>query len=1207
MGVPAFYRWLSDKYALIVQDVLEDRIHLAPNSSTIQIPFDLNRPNPSGLECDNFYIDMNGIIHPCSHPENGPQPTCEEDMYENVCRYVDRLMRAARPRKLLYLAIDGVAPRAKMNQQRSRRFRSAQEMREQKALEEEIKSSLIEAGHEYFDSADGKKKSSLPQWDSNVITPGTKFMLGLAEYVRFYIRKMISTDPAWKKLEVIFSDASIPGEGEHKIMSHIRLQRTQPDYDPNLVHILHGLDADLIMLALATHEAHFYIMREEVLFGRKNAEQTERKREESGFADAQQQLDEAAGAEAMSLTENKFKTLQRVSIPILREYLACEFQEVLQLIHHSALFQERAKKDRRNTITDADALVGGPGDPNFERLIDDFVFLCFFVGNDFLPHLPSLDIRDGALDFLFNVYKKILPTLGDFITDHGGEVNLSHVDVILAEVGAIEDYVFQMKFDNEMKRERDMKRIKEQKKRLKNGFAPHANQARRDHDDGTSNFHKHQMRGRAAKILEKQQLESAKVVKLSANNAGEKDEFGRAVKAKPNSVEDNKRAAEELKASLMKNGTTATNGTGNDDDAGDNMDEDKDKSNDNNSEKQGDGDNGNDNGTNENKRKSQENSEGGKDNDSSILANDDKDEDEARNNNDQNAEDVQKKSLEQLKKQMKEEGQKKLDEYAKSVEDKVRLHEKGWKNRYYTDKCKADDVLQHGGKEHLFRSYIVGLCWVMKYYYDGCPSWKWFYPFHYGPFASDLRNIERFQRDCLFDIGTPFHPVEQLMAVLPEDSKHAIPKASRWLMADKESPILDFYPKEVPCDPNGKAMPWLWVVLLPFIDEDRLLCALHPSQKEWTDNEKLCNAKGIDDGYIYCHVNHDLASSILSALDSKDKSEKVPIEDCKIFGFLRTPLSNEVYPLDQVSTIYPPASAVNITLEGMDQLLTSPIETNAAVCAAFTEVKKTLHKSILLDGAMPPTPTVREDNFQFRRPKLNRGGTIANMGGVSSSRGQSHQVGYGSMNIGTYERELAYKSGRGNQMNQPGTRQWGAMEPAPKRQRYGNGHGHEQGQHQNQYNHNQNQNNNNHHQHQRQNSNYNNHRHGNPNHHNIHQSGRWQQPQQHHQQNSYRHQSPPPQHNLPPPPQPYHRGQRPQQQQSQGYNFQNHTGNDRQPSDYRGGHSYSRHGHNQQQYQHQNQRQPPPQQGSGLSTSVMSSLRSQLASTLSKNRHSKRK
>ena len=107
------------------------------------------------------------------------------------------------------------------------------------------------------------------------------------------------------------------------------------------------------------------------------------------------------------------------------------------------------------------------------------------------------------------------------------------------------------------------------------------------------------------------------------------------------------------------------------------------------------------------------------------------------------------------------------------------------------------------------------------------PSWKWYYPFHYAPFASDLRNIERFQKDVKsFELNTPFNPVEQLMAVLPSDSSHAIPKAARWLMMDPESPIIDFYPKDVPVDPNGKAMPWLWVVLLPFIEEERLLGAL---------------------------------------------------------------------------------------------------------------------------------------------------------------------------------------------------------------------------------------------------------------------------------------------------------------------------------------------------------------------------------------------
>ena len=175
MGVPAFYRWLSEKYPKIVQDVLEERTHTAHNSTTIRVPFDSTLPNPSGLECDNLYIDMNGIIHPCSHPEQGPQPKTEEEMYENVCRYVDRLFQVCRPRKLLYLAIDGVAPRAKMNQQRSRRFRSAQEAREKKELEQELKDNLVQAGHQFVSTKD--------PWDSNVITPCTNFMLNLSEYI----------------------------------------------------------------------------------------------------------------------------------------------------------------------------------------------------------------------------------------------------------------------------------------------------------------------------------------------------------------------------------------------------------------------------------------------------------------------------------------------------------------------------------------------------------------------------------------------------------------------------------------------------------------------------------------------------------------------------------------------------------------------------------------------------------------------------------------------------------------------------------------------------------------------------------------------------------------------------------------------------------------------------------------------------------------
>jgi 5'-3' exonuclease len=56
---------------------------------------------------------------------------------------------------------------------------------------------------------------------------------------------------------------------------------------------------------------------------------------------------------------------------------------------------------------------------DLERIIDDFVFFCFFIGNDFLPSLSALDIAEGSLDKLIDFYKECLPTLPNYITEAG--------------------------------------------------------------------------------------------------------------------------------------------------------------------------------------------------------------------------------------------------------------------------------------------------------------------------------------------------------------------------------------------------------------------------------------------------------------------------------------------------------------------------------------------------------------------------------------------------------------------------------------------------------------------------------------------------------------------------------------------------------------------------------------------------------------------
>ncbi|XP_052760032.1 5'-3' exoribonuclease 1-like [Mya arenaria] len=635
MGVPKFYRWISERFPCLSEVVKE-----------FQIP-----------EFDNLYLDMNGIVHVCSHPEddNPHFRITEEKIFSDIMYYLEFLFRMIKPQKVFFMAVDGVAPRAKMNQQRGRRFRSAREAEE---LERRAREK-------------GEVLPTEKRFDSNCITPGTPFMVRLQEQLKYFVVKKVSQDPLWKGVRVYLSGHETPGEGEHKIMDFIRAERADPNYDPNTRHCLYGLDADLMMLGLATHEPHFSLLREEVRFGGKSKQRSSKR--------------------PQTPEETTFHLLH---LSLFREYLDFEFS------------------DLKGRLKDFEY--------NLENVIDDWVLMGFLVGNDFIPHLPNLHINHDALPLLWRTYIAVLPECGGYI-NNGGNLNLERFEKYLKELS---------KFDFET--------FSEQAGDLK-WFQGKKAGASAEQSEVLS----------AARKLGKNQQKS--VERLHAGN-----QFALLDTLNGEEVED-----EELGTEL-------------------------------------------------------------------IPRLDDYSED-------QDTEDYSEED---------------------TLDDEFRHH----KRHYYMTKLEYETVTPEVLRDQA-EGYVRGIQWILLYYYQGVQSWSWFYPHHYAPYMSDVKDFVNM--DLTFDIGTPFMPFEQLMAVLPAASKELLPVPYQNLMTNATSPVIEFYPLDFETDLNGKQQDWEAVVLIPFIDERRLLEAIRSVCHLLTPDEKARNSHGPHLLYEYVEEPGEPYPSIL--------------------------------------------------------------------------------------------------------------------------------------------------------------------------------------------------------------------------------------------------------------------------------------------------------------------------------------------------------
>jgi 5'-3' exonuclease len=297
-------------------------------------------------------MDCNSIIYDTFHslskepgvPKN--TETFENILIQRVIQKIEFYVDKIKPSNVLYIAFDGVAPFAKMDQQRTRRYKS------------------------WFMSTISLQPTST-NWNTCAITPGTQFMNQLSKKISFVFE---NNEKKYGTKCILFSGSNEPGEGEHKMFQHLR-DHYQP-YDNVCVY---GLDSDLIMLSLF----HCRLCKNIFIF-----------REAPEFAKSKIDV-------KSDHNELIFMDIGYLSDSILRE-MDCQFS------HSHRMY--------------------------------DYIFLCFFLGNDFLPHFPSLNIRTCGTQILMDTYRKYIGNYPErfFISQETGKIQWKWINLLISELAKME-------------------------------------------------------------------------------------------------------------------------------------------------------------------------------------------------------------------------------------------------------------------------------------------------------------------------------------------------------------------------------------------------------------------------------------------------------------------------------------------------------------------------------------------------------------------------------------------------------------------------------------------------------------------------------------------------------------------------------------------------------------------------------------------------
>ncbi len=360
MGVPGFFSWLLRHYKN--KNFIVDKIE---------------------GDIKTLYIDANCLFHPqCFHilnayPELDNKEKLEKRMFKRITNYIDYIVNFCNPKEYVFISVDGVAPVAKINQQRKRRYRSIQDNK--------IKDAIKDKYNILYNK----------NWNNTVITPGTEFMEKLHKTLIQYCKK--KTMNKENAVKYIYSSYMTPGEGEHKILQNIRYHDTNEDKV-----VIYGLDADLFFLGMASQKNNIYLLRES--FHLENR-------------------DSNIIPEDADPVEYINEELKYVDVDKTKE---CYNNQIKKII----IYKAKAKR------------IFAKVDYDF---CNDFIFLCYLLGNDFLPHFPSLDIKKNGLDVILDKYSDVYINIGQQLVglkDNKVYINNIFLEYLLKELSDYEPIYF---------------------------------------------------------------------------------------------------------------------------------------------------------------------------------------------------------------------------------------------------------------------------------------------------------------------------------------------------------------------------------------------------------------------------------------------------------------------------------------------------------------------------------------------------------------------------------------------------------------------------------------------------------------------------------------------------------------------------------------------------------------------------------------------